>query len=111
MNSEKKRIFSGLAVVVILLTVIIYMSNDPVDDALDKYEQMIEEIDRICGAVSDGEMTMDEFNQEYKEFLDEFDSEDMDVFSNIEDFSPSQLERYHKLEEKFKRHERKYNYW
>ena len=55
-------------------------------------------------------MSMEEFMQEYQKFLAEFDTEEMDVLDDIDNFSSSQLKRYLELEEKFKKVEQKYNY-
>lgn len=107
---KKKGLTVGLAIVAIFLTFEFCLSRDPIDAALDKYEEFIEETDRIAEAVSTGKMTMEEFKCEYQEFLAEFDTKDMDFFDDIDSFSSDQLKRYLKLEERFNRLEEKYNY-
>lgn len=108
---KKKKLFPAvLAIIAIFLVFDFCLSSDPVDDALDKYEEFIEETDRITEAVSNGKMTWAEFEQEYQEFLAKFDTEEMDVLDDIDNFSSSQLKRYLELEEKFKKVEEKYSY-
>lgn len=105
---NRKRIGISLAVLAIILMFKTCLTNDPIDNALDKYEELIEETDRIARSVSDGNMTMEEFSQEYQNFLAKFDIEEMDVLDDIGNFSSSQLKRYLELEERFTEIEKKY---
>ena len=104
---KRKGLAAGLAIIAILLTFNFCLSSDPIGDALNEYEEFIEETDRITGAVSKDKMTIEEFKQKYQVFLAEFNTEDMDVFDDIDNFSSSQLKRYLELEERFKKLEEK----
>lgn len=49
---KRKGLAAGLAIIAILLTFNFCLSSDPIGDALNEYEEFIEETDRIAGAVS-----------------------------------------------------------